>query len=532
MHHRSPGYAVTAARSLILASAVALAGGCTRQAMSPAKVAAARPASTPESTTTSNRFTPVPAEEALTDPQISEAVLRQLHRAPVIDARNVDVSTVDGIVQLRGTASDLLSKERIARVAETVRDVRAVSNLVRLNVPKRDDRMIASDVTNALDLNAATASLGIVPSSNDGVVTLTGNVGSWQEKQLAERIAKAVRGVTAVENHVGVTYAMPRGDDQMAADVKSRLHWDTLVDDQRISTTVENADVFLRGQVGSAAERSRAYADAWVTGVRSVDVSGLTVDPSVRNLDIRNPSNDHPSDADIAQAIVDAAVYDPRVRASDLRPQVASGVVTLRGIVDNLQAKLAADSIARHTVGAREVRDLIQIRSEKPSTDRDRAERIRSALLIDPVTDTDPISVDVKNGVAELHGSVGTYLESAEATQLAAGVSGIAGVENHLDVRRPEAEPSGNALAYDPYVESWTYIPRKVVRSDATIARDIENELSSTPFVDPKAIDVQVHGGSATLTGKVHSWKQRTAATRDAFEGGAVAVDNRLQVRK
>lgn len=107
----------------------------------------------------------------------------------------------------------------------------------------------------------------------------------------------------------------------------------------------------------------------------------------------------------------------------------------------------------------------------------------------------------------------------------------VASVGNHLKVTHPEAEAGGSATMYDPYVESWTYVPRKVVRSDATIARDIQAELASTPFVDPKAVNVQVQGGTATLTGEVSNWKQRTAATRDAFEGGAVAVDNKLQVK-
>ncbi|HVW29728.1 MAG TPA: BON domain-containing protein [Polyangiaceae bacterium] len=479
----------------------------------------------------SNQFTAVPAVDAPTDLQIGDAVLRQLERDPGVDTHDIQVVTVDGIVQLSGTVDDLLSKERIARVAETVRGVRAVSNLVRLNVPKRDDRMIASDVSNALHLNAATESLRIVPTSYGGTVTLMGTVSSWQEKQLAERITKGVRGVTGIEDHIDVKYSTSRSDPQMATDVESRLMWDMLVDDDRISATVEGGKVFLRGQVGSAAERSRAYADAWVTGVQSVDVSELVVNPSMRNPDVRLPSEVHPSDPDIAQAIMDAAVYDPRVSSTEIRPEVVAGIVTLRGIVDDLQAKLAAESIARHTVGVVDVRDRIQVKSQQPVTDQQKAERIRDALAIDPVTDDDDVRVDVDNGVAVLRGAVGTYLESAEATQLAAGVRGISSVDNQLNVKRPGAGYRGSASMYDPYVESWTYIPRKVIHSDAKIARDIENELASTPFVDENAISVQVRGGTATLTGTVSNWKQRSAASRDAFAGGAVAVDNELQVK-
>jgi osmotically-inducible protein OsmY len=499
--------------------------------MPPEDVAAYRP------TLVISESTPmamIPAEQSLTDSQISDAVYRQFERDPGIDDRQVYVTTNDGIVQLSGKVTDLLSKERVAHVAEAVRGVRAVSNQIELDIPKRDDRQITQDVSDAFLVNAATDSFDIHPTSKDGTVSLRGNVASWQERALAERLAKGVRGVRAVEDDdIHVTYPSLRSDPEIQADVKSRLRWDTQVDGDHITVSVGGATVFLRGAVGSAEERYRASADAWVTGVRSVDVSGILIDSSATRRDVRTSNAAHPSDADIAQAIKDAALYDPRIKSFNVQPKVTGGVVTLLGIVDNLQAKAAAESVARHTVGAMEVRNEIQVRASKPETDQARQERIESALAISPITEKGDIHVKVVDGEATLTGSVANYFVSAQASEMASQVSGVVRVQDELRVTHPdEGDVYGSSdAAFDPYLESFTYLPRKALHSDEQIAGDVKSALSSTPYVEATGVAIRVQGGTVTLTGTVDNWKQRSAATRDAFEGGAVAVHNDLQVR-
>jgi len=43
-------------------------------------------------------------------------------------------------------------------------------------------------------------------------------------------------------------------------------------------------------------------------------------------------------------------------------------------------------------------------------------------------------------------------------------------------------------------------------------------------------VQVAVSNGKVTLTGTVHSYRERQAAAENAFEAGAVAVDNELKV--
>lgn len=61
--------------------------------------------------------------------------------------------------------------------------------------------------------------------------------------------------------------------------------------------------------------------------------------------------------------------------------------------------------------------------------------------------------------------------------------------------------------------------------------RDIERQLFWSPFVDENQVVVGVDAGRVTLTGTADSWRERDAAMENAFEGGAVYVENRLNVK-
>ena len=75
------------------------------------------------------------------------------------------------------------------------------------------------------------------------------------------------------------------------------------------------------------------------------------------------------------------------------------------------------------------------------------------------------------------------------------------------------------------------YAPSSTAKSDPEIAEAIRNELWWSPFVDADGITIVVEDGIATLTGTADSWAERQSATENAYEAGAVWVDNDLGVR-
>lgn len=305
-------------------------------------------------------------EEELADSRISRDVGERLEKDPGIHRRGIVVTTDGGIVQLTGTVPDLLSKDRAAGVAGMVRGVRAVIDQLEVSAPERADADVEQDVSELLKAHAAIASFDVGVTTTSGLVTLKGNVESWVEKALAEILARSVPGVQTIDNQLVVMAPAQRSDATIEDDVASRLHWDALVGPDPLLVKVRGGRASLAGMAGSTAELSRISSDAWVDGVRMVDVSGVLVEARLHDPALRSDTAPWPSDAKIAKAIVDAAILDPRVKSYEIQPEVNDGTVTLLGIVDDPEARLAAESIARDTVGVVDVHDQIQLRPSRP----------------------------------------------------------------------------------------------------------------------------------------------------------------------
>ena len=199
-----------------------------------------------------------------------------------------------------------------------------------------------------------------------------------------------------------------------------------------------------------------------------------------------------------------------------------------------LKAKRAATQDARDTVGVKRVDNRIDVRPTILISDQKIEDKVKSAILRDPYLESYAISVDVKNGVVKLHGTVDTSFEKAEADDVASRVEGVIMIDNNLGVQQ-EYHP----YICDPYVDDssiyendWYYYrPSLVSKSDRQIKADIKKELFWSPYVDADDVKVEVEKGVATLTGTVDSWSESNAAVNNAYEGGAVYVDNELNVK-
>lgn len=208
----------------------------------------------------------------------------------------------------------------------------------------------------------ATDSYEITVQVKEAVVTLTGTVESWQEKQLCGQVAKGVRGIKEVDNRITVDYKAEWSPIEIKPEFERTLTSDVWVDDGLIEVTVRNGTVTLSGTVGSAAEKSRAFEDAWVAGVKTVDTSNLEVKWWLRDKMSREWKYYQASDKVSEKAVKDAFSKDPRVVAFNPVVDVDDGVVSLTGIVDNPKAKKAAEQDAKNTVGVWRVKNYLKVR--------------------------------------------------------------------------------------------------------------------------------------------------------------------------
>lgn len=472
------------------------------------------------------------SEPRISSGEISQAVRSRLERDPGVDATTIAVRADGGAVQLTGRAPHLLSKERAEKIAQGTRGVTSVDNRVEVQTPAVSDEELTARVRQALALDPAADSIRVTPKASKGVVMLVGTVDSWVEHEAAERAAMRVRGVRAVQNDLIASPKTNRSDAEVERDVEDRLRWDELIGSGLIDVEVKEGTVVLKGFVGSAAERDRAYRLAGlVTGVKNVKFDQLFVRWWAPDEELRRRTA-QPRDREIHDAIRVATLFDPRVKAYNIEPIVKDGRVTLTGRVDNALAKVVAESIALHTVGVTDVRNEVTIAAARPLDDATLKKHVIAALALNPVASVGQVVVEAKQGVITLTGEVENHFEQAQAEEAASRVRGVQGVNNKLKVRRPEA-----AYVYDAYLEphspvivAWQYVPLTTAKVDHDIRVQIVREMSYSPFVDADQVAVSVVNGVATLTGRVDSQAERRAATENAYEGGALRVVNQLSI--
>ena len=471
-------------------------------------------------------------KKELTSMEIADAIEDQFKFDHAVDVNKIKVTVNEGIAELTGTVSNIKAKERATKLAEMVKGVRSVSNRIDVNPPVvLSDEGIKNSVEMALRHDPAKDSYEEKVKVKKGNVTLNGVVDSYHEKELCADVAKSVNGVVKLTNLITIDYKTERVDFEIENEIKEVLKWNEMVDDGLIDVEVKNGKVKLKGVVGSAAEKRNARWSSWVAGVKDVDDSKLEVKWWAKDDDLRANKNINVTDEEIAEAIKDAAFYDPRVYSFHIEPTVNGGWVTLRGTVNNLKAKKAAENLANNTLGVNGVINRIKVKGKQTPSDEEIEKKLESALTLNSITEPWEIKTTVNNGIVTLSGTVDSYTEKNEAEWIASGIDGVSAIDNLLNVNYPY---SYYFYGPSPYYEWYHPTPpySLTVRrpDDEAIKKQVENELWWSPYVSSSQVDVKVYNGEVTLEGKVDSWKEYEKAIENAWEGGAWSLNNKLTI--
>jgi len=207
------------------------------------------------------------------------------------------------------------------------------------------DVRLRNAVLRQLDWDPEVDDSAVGVSAGDGVVTLTGFVGTCAGKLAAERIAKSIRGVRAVANDLVVRASVDRTDADIAADAARALKLRTGIPDQ-VQAAVHNGYVTVTGTVEWMLQKEQAAETVrHVRGVRGV-LNHIDVAPRATQRDVRRR---------IVQALHRRADVDAR----HIQVAVESDVVMLTGAVRSWSQRDAAEDAARRAPGIRRVDNQI-----------------------------------------------------------------------------------------------------------------------------------------------------------------------------
>ncbi len=305
--------------------------------------------------------------------------------------------------------------------------------------------LLTTEGVHATDVNVDTV---------NGQVTLHGKVQSAEEKDKAQAVAKNIAGVQGVRNLLQVVpperqKAVQQSDDQIKVAVEKALQRDALLNDSSITVqSVNQGVVLLAGTAKSVLSHLSAVEDAAsVPGVRQV------------NSEIQSPNtladetiwHDYTSKAgNEARGMSDAArdmwitsatkmrlLADRETPALDINVDTRKGIVTLFGMVPSQQAKASAEAEARKVSGVQRVQNELQV---VPNTQQ-KAVKIRDDILqtelkktFENRDDFKDVSVEVKNCVARLTGTVPNEMQRLEAAVVARSTDGVCSVKDDLRI--------------------------------------------------------------------------------------------------
>jgi hyperosmotically inducible protein len=146
-------------------------------------------------------------------------------------------------------------------------------------------------------------------------------------------------------------------DSWITSKAKMKLVADKRTKARRIKVETEHGIVTLRGKVASGDERAAAEeVTRGVDGVKSVR-NTIEVVP-----DMKRKVTDKKDDQ-IAKTLRDRLDADAQLKDAGIKVRADNGMITLMGMVPNIQVRERAADLARKIPGVRAVRNELQLKS-------------------------------------------------------------------------------------------------------------------------------------------------------------------------
>lgn len=206
------------------------------------------------------------------DHEIHEDVRQELKwDLDVMDERDVRITVDHGVVSLDGQADSYAQRWAIEQAASRVAGVISIENNLAVKPTKADDFHEDDELTKvanrALEWDARVPQ-GVKATVEDGVVTLSGAVSLFSEKQAATDAVRNLVGITGVENDITVAGPVSDLTAGLEAAVRRRIY--PMAD--AVSVQVADGTVTLRGTVPTAYDRAAIERAAWsVPSITNVD---------------------------------------------------------------------------------------------------------------------------------------------------------------------------------------------------------------------------------------------------------------------
>lgn len=209
----------------------------------------------------------------MNDMNLKKAIEEELEWEPSVSAEHIGVAVDDGIVTLTGHVRSYAEKLAAENATRRIKGVRGIAEDIEvrfLNDKKTADDQIAKRALDVIEWASTIPNDAVQVKVRNGVVTLTGNVDWFYQKDDADAAVHKLSGVRAVINDIKIKQRPQAGDIKLK--IESALKRNADLEAQSIKVSVNNGHVILDGKVKAWYERDLAERTAWsAPGVIAVE---------------------------------------------------------------------------------------------------------------------------------------------------------------------------------------------------------------------------------------------------------------------
>jgi osmotically-inducible protein OsmY len=208
--------------------------------------------------------------------------MNELQWDPSVKAAEIGVHVKDGVVTLSGYVDSYSKRWAADRAAARVFGVKAVVEVIQVRLPdplKRPDESIARVASNVLEWDVSVPHERVKVQVQNGLVTLSGEVDWWYQKNAAETAVRHLMGVVSVSNGITIKPESELLDADIKDKIESAFQRNAVLDARRITIETRGSKVILRGSVHSRLEKEQVQWAVWAApGVSEVE-SHITINP-------------------------------------------------------------------------------------------------------------------------------------------------------------------------------------------------------------------------------------------------------------
>jgi osmotically-inducible protein OsmY len=220
---------------------------------------------------------PRPADEML-----AQDIALAYYYDPRVSPFDIVVDVRDGVATLTGVVDNLRAKDSAERLAQNVRGVHRVRNLLQVRGPEViAHEGLQQNIERHFAIDPVLGAEDIEVTVVGNKATLRGHVNTPFKRDRAVNLVARQRGITHVENRITVADWTWKPDSEIQADIRDELRWNPFVLARRLDVAVEDGVATITGEVDAWEEHDAVVETAYRGGARRV-ISELSVAPAAQ----------------------------------------------------------------------------------------------------------------------------------------------------------------------------------------------------------------------------------------------------------